>query len=70
MTGAIQVAKALASSRLGGALDKAYFAMGFVRGSNQLFEDGYGDPDDILAMLQHIEGAFQCFHPFAPVHSP
>lgn len=57
MPTAIQVAKAVASARLGGALDKAYFAMGFVRGKNLLFEDGYGDIDVILRMLKHIEGA-------------
>lgn len=57
MPAAIRVARALASARLGGALDKAYFAMGFSRGSNLLFEDGYGNIDDILSMLQYIEGA-------------
>lgn len=52
----LQVAKAVASARLGGVLDKAYFAMGFHRSKDRLFEEGYGDPDEILAFLQHIEG--------------
>ena len=57
MPTAFQVAKAVVSVRLGGVLDKAYSAMGLARGNDLLFEDGYGDRDLILRMLQHIEGA-------------
>jgi hypothetical protein len=54
-TAYIKVAKAVASARLAGVIDKGYLAM-FGRG-NKLFEDGYGDIEEILRMLQHIEGA-------------
>jgi hypothetical protein len=54
-TAYIKIAKAVASARLGGVLDKGFFAM-FGRG-NKLFEDGYGDIDEVLRMLQHIAGA-------------
>jgi hypothetical protein len=54
-TAYIKVAKAVASARLAGVIDKGYLAM-FGRG-NKLFEDGYGDIEEILRMLQYVEGA-------------
>lgn len=65
MATAIHFAKALAATGFGGAIDHAYFRLGLARGGNQLFEDGYGDLDEIQSMLQHIEGMVCSFFSYS-----